>query len=133
MALVLASLLDPLFEQRLLGGGQLLRMLGRRHRFIGIGRTNASDEFTLGDIARYDGGMSLVNRSRTFGRVESQASFSRLLVRSMTGPALVGQDWTDIAVEANLARSRCRGGSVRRKDVGMEHNGCEQDARHECA
>ena len=119
MAFVLASLLDPLFEQRLLGGGQLLRVLGRRHRFIGISRTNASHEFTLRDIARHDGSMSVVNGPRTFGRVESQIGLPRLLVRAVTGPALVREDRTNIAIETNLARSR----------VGRDGFDSERDCR----
>ena len=99
----LGSLLDPPFEKSDFFGFE--RLLGSwwRHHLIGITRHHAANEFTLAGLSR--------NNYRFFGsifEVEPQLGFTMLLVRPVTMKTLVGQDWPDVAVEADRL-GRCAG------------------------
>jgi len=79
----------------------------RHPRFVG--RRDVADQFALVDLARHDcSATAEVGESGFFG-VEVQIRLALVLVGTVTGVALVRENWANVAVE----RDRCGGVRVR--------------------
>jgi hypothetical protein len=90
---------DPALEYLNLRGLERLVRLLRRHALISVVGRDATDQFALVRLAWDDGRHAVPIGFRIFLDVEAQLGLTVLLVRAVTGEALVGQDRADVAIE----------------------------------
>ena len=92
--------IDPPLQQRLVGIGEGLLGLRRRHDAVGIGRADPVDDEALGPFSGQ-------NRSRpgiapgegAIARVEPEAGLPRRAVSAMAGRTMLGEDRLDLPLE----------------------------------
>ena len=90
------SVLNLLRRQRLTG-------IGRRHTNIRILTGDTGDQFTVGDIARHDGGISPQIGGRSRLRIEPQVRLAVCIVRPVTGKAGRRQNRSYIPLKSTSA------------------------------
>jgi len=90
------TLLNPALQQFDFPRLQQGSSLGRWHHFLRIGACDAADEFTVLQVARFDGENPLPLPSRLLTEIESQFGFAGTFVRSMTMKTLSGQEGLDL-------------------------------------
>ena len=92
---------DPGLEQGQLFGGNRLMLLRRRHDLLGVLRFDALDERAQLGLAGHDRDVAFPVGLRGGLVVEAQLGLARLLVGSVAGDAVLGEDGTDLAAEAD--------------------------------
>src|SRR6185295_18854429 len=83
--------------------GQLLVRLGRRHHLFLIGGEDTFDELAFVRLAG-DEGFLFEDGGAV---VEAELGLALVLVRTVTGEAVVGEDRADVAVVAELRSTVC--------------------------
>ena len=112
VALPIRSFRDPTAQRINLRGRQRLAAFRRRHHVVFVLRGNARDQFALFRVAGHDGQVARFKRlERVVFPVESEFGFALLLIRTMAGKALVGENRPDVPVEINGSFSRSAGGN----------------------
>ena len=113
MTLVFGTLLDPIDEQGFLTGRQALSGVRRRHAEQFVLVADFGHQLAGRGVARHD----RLPRQGYFAPVQPQVRLPRIPVRAVAGEAVVGEDRTDIPVEANvLAKKRNCGQDDRGND-----------------
>ncbi len=116
VTLVGRALHDPLLQEILLRGGQLLVGLGRRHDLFGVRACDAGDEGT----GPWDGRRYGPRADRQVPDVEPQAGFAFALVGTMALQAVFGEDGANVAIEEDFRSGRGRS------------SGPKQEAKERC-
>ena len=103
--LIRSPLLDPFADGGLLLGGQRLVRLRGRHHVILVVADDPLPGLALRQITRLDRHVAvLVWLERAFDDVEPELGLALFGVDPVTGEALVGKNWPDVAVELELLR-----------------------------
>ena len=112
VALPIRSFRDPTAQRINLRGRQRFAAFRRRHHVVFVLRGKARDQFALFRVAGHDGQVARFKRlERVVFPVESEFGFALLLIRTMAGKTLVGQNGPDVAVEIDGSFARATGGN----------------------
>ena len=118
MLVVLGSLIDPLRKQGNLFFGQGFAFPFGRHQFlISFGQSNPKQHLAVFGFTWNNGRIPVQITGRSFESVKSQSGLSVLLVRAMTGHALVGNQGLDLAIEINFCETRTRQTERKQKEM----------------
>ncbi len=105
---VTGSLFNPLCQRFDFFLGQRGTLAGWRHDHIGIGARNAFEQLAGFRLARNNRGVLAKAGRRSIMIVEAQISLPLGIVRTVTSETSVRKDASDVAVEVDLLRRRCR-------------------------
>ena len=100
-------MLHPLFEQRNLGSRERLAFAGRRHDLGRLGRADPGDKLALFRLAGHDGDIAAFEfAERSLPDIEAQAGLALLLIWTMAGETVFGEQGQNLAVEVDRRRRR---------------------------
>ena len=130
MQLVLGTRRDPILEQGDLFRAQSVTVFRGRHHLLLVFGLDPEDQFTVLWLARHDGMVAIEIAPRTILGVEPQVRFARLLIRPMTGKAMLRKDRADLAIKVRRLPCPGRSRDGNRQRQGQVRSISQQIQRH---
>jgi hypothetical protein len=97
------AVLDPAFEEVLVGGGELFGFVWRGHDVVGVMGGDAAEELAVIGVAGDDGGVAGFGFTEGgFLDVEAEVAFAFIGIGAVAGEAVFGENGADFAGEVDF-------------------------------